>query len=305
MNKIILLVFLMVLTAPVMAQGLDNLSGNNKGPVEISADKTLEWLQKKKQYVANGNVEIKQGDVSIKADKIIADYRDDNKGGNVEIYQMTATTNVTIKNADSTVTGDKAVYNIDSGAMTITGNNLRLVSQNQIITANERLEYNTLNGEAKAIGSAKIQRADDIISANDITAQFGKDNTGKQTLKTAQAVGNAIITQAGDSLSANKITADFVQDSTGKQTLNTARANGNVRITTPDEIITGNNGIYNARNNTAEITGNVKVKRGPNTLEGARAQVNLTTNVSKMFGAPQSGKRVKAVFFPGSQKAGN
>lgn len=266
MNKILLLAFFMVFSSPLMAQGIDNLAGNNKKPVEISADKTLEWLQNKKQYVANGNVEIKQGDVTIKADKIVADYRDNNKGGNIQIYQVTATGNVTIKNVDSTVTGEKAIYNIDTGKITITGNNLLLITQDQTISATESLEYNSLNGQAKAVGNARIKRAGDTLTADIITADFTKNNAGKQILKTA-------------------------------------KANGRIKIVTADETLTGRNGIYNATNNTAEITGNVKIKRGPNTLEGARAQVNLATNVSKMFGAPQSGQRVKAVFFPSSQSS--
>jgi lipopolysaccharide export system protein LptA len=74
-----------------------------------------------------------------------------------------------------------------------------------------------------------------------------------------------------------------------------------VKITTPTEVLTGDYGIYKAETNTAEVKGNVKIVRGPNTLEGDRAQVDLNTNVSSMFGGEGTG-RVKAVFFPGSEK---
>lgn len=257
--------FLISLSFSAQAQNMPGMSSGGKQPVEISAGKTLEWHQKDKQYVADGAVEAKQGDVTILAEKLVADYRDDDKGGNVDIWQLTAEQNVTIKNTDSTATGDKAVYNVESGVATLTGNDLKLTTPDQVITAQERMEYDTLNGKAKAVGNAKIVQENNTLTASTLTASFKKDANGKQTLETANATGN-------------------------------------VTIKTPEETLTGDNGIYHATKNTAEITGNVKIVRGPNMLEGARAEINLTTNVSKMFGSPESGKRVKGIFFPGSEQ---
>lgn len=235
-------------------------------PIEISADNSLEWLQKQQQYVANGNVEVEQGDAKIFCNKLVADYRENKTTGSTDIWQLTAYDNVRIKNKDSTAQGNKAVYNIDTGLSVLTGNNLKLTLPDQTITASERLEYDINKGKAKAIGNAKIIRGQDTLNASTITANFSKDKNGKQALKTA-------------------------------------RANGNVKIKTLDETLTGNHAIYNAANNTAEVTGNVKIVRGPNTLEGARATVNLTTNISKIFGSPNNGTRVKGVFFPSSKNS--
>lgn len=239
---------------------------DNDTPIEISADNSLEWIQKDLQYIANGNVEVTQGTSTILCDRLVADYRENKITGNTEIWQLTAYDNVRLKNQDSTAQGNMAVYNIDTGINTLTGGDLKLTMPDQTITASKRLEYDMNIDKAKAIGNAKIIRGQDVLSANSITANFTKDKNGKQALKTATA-------------------------------------NGNVKIKTPDETLTGSNAIYNAANNTAEITSNVKIIRGPNTLEGARAQVNLTTNVSKMFGAPNKGKRVKGVFFPSSKSS--
>jgi len=246
------------------AQGINPVEGNKK-PVEISAGKTLEWHQKDKQYIADGDVEAKQGDVTILSNKLVADYRDNEKGGNVEIWQITAEKNVQIKNIDSTATSNKAVYNVETGIAVLTGGNLKLTTPDQVITAIQRMEYNTNNGQAKAVGNARIVRGSDTLTANTLTANFVKDINGKQTLKSASAIGNVI-------------------------------------IKTPEETLTGNNGFFNAKSNTAEVKGNVKIVRGPNTLEGDRAEINLKTNISKMYGSPKTGKRVKAVFFPGSNK---
>lgn len=265
MNKVSIIIIILFLALPAKAQSPSELTGDSDKPVEISAGKTLEWHQKEKQYVAEGAVEAKQGDVTLFAEKLVADYRDDEGGGNVEIWQLTATENVRIENVDSTATGDKAIYDVDTGQATLTGKDLKLTTPDQVITAQERMEYNSVKGVAKAVGNAQIVQDSDVLSAPTITANFAKDKNGKQVLKNANAVGG-------------------------------------VTIKTPDETLTGDNGFYNAANNTAEIKGNVKIVRGPNILEGARAEVNLTTNISKMFGSPESGKRVKGIFFPGSNK---
>lgn len=258
------LIILQTITTTAHAQDVPALSGS-KEPVEISAGKTLEWHQKDKQYIADGDVEVTQGDVTILADKLVADYRDDNKGGNVEIWQLTAQENVRIRNLNTTASSDKATYNVESGVAILTGGDLKLTTADQVITANERMEYDTIKGTARAVGNAKIVQKNDTLQANVIKAIFMKNDAGKQTLKTATASGNVI-------------------------------------ITTPSETLTGDNGFYNAQSNIAEIKGHVKILRGKNILEGDRAEVNLTTNVSKMFGNPDKGTRVKGVFFPGSTK---
>lgn len=258
---IFLISFLCVMASfPADAQ----LTNEQDSPIEISADNSLEWMQNDKQYIANGNVEVTQGDAQIFCDKLVADYRENEKTGSTEIWQLTAYDNVRLINAQSNAQGDKATYEIDSGLAVLTGKNLKLTTPDQIITARDKMEYNINNGKAKAIG-------------------------------------NASITQGTDRLTASTITANFIKDANGKQSLKTAQAQGGVTITTPDEVLTGDNAVYNAQNNTAEIKGNVRIKRGPNILEGARGEVNLTTHISKMYGTPNNGKRVKGVFYPSSK----
>lgn len=253
--KILFIALLILISLPVKAQDT---------PIEISADQNLEWRQKEKQYIANGNVEAVQGDAVINTDRLVADYKE-NADGKTEIWRLTATGNVRLSSQDNIVIGDNAVYLVESGQATVTGGNLKLTTPEETITARDSLTYNS-------------------------------------QLLVAQAIGNAKIVQQDKTLSASTITANFAKDSNGKQVLRNAKATSNVRITTPDETLTGNNGFYNAKTNIAEVKGNVKIVRGPNTLEGERAEVNLKTNLSKMFAAPNQGKRVKATFFPGSEK---
>lgn len=254
--------FLLMAMLPSGAFAQIDNTANNDQPIEISAGQALEWRQKDLQYIARGDVVITQGNSTIKADNVVADYRE-GKQSKTEIWRLTATDNVIISDADNIVTGDKGVYLIDGGIATMTGSNLKLTTPEQIITATEKMEYASDKGTATAIGNAKVVHGTDTLTAARLNVFFKQDANGKNALQKIDAVER-------------------------------------VKIVTTDEVLTGDNGTYNAANDTATINGNVKIKRGPNTLEGTRATVNLTSKISKIFGNEKTGGRVKGVFFPGS-----
>ena len=246
-------------------------SQNRKEPIEITADETLEWHRNQKQFIARENAQAVQGDVSIKASTLTADYIDGN-GQSMEINRVQADNNVRIRSRDTDAYGDKAIYEIDKGYAEMTGSDLKMVSPDQIVTARDRFEYWVTDGRLIAIGNARITRKN----------EQGEVNT----------------------LDADVITAYLKENAEGERVLDRMVAEGNVVITTPTETLTGQQGVYEANTNQAEVTGNVEIKRGPNTLEGSRATVDLDTSISKLFGGGRSG-RVKGVFYPGSEKSNN
>lgn len=253
------------------AQGL---STNSKDPLEVSADGTLEWQRGQKIFVATKNALAKQGDSSVAAETLTALYRD-GKTGSMEIWQVTAENNVVLKSRDSTAYGERAVYNLDQGLATMTGQNLKMISPDQTVTARDKFEYYVDDGRVNAIGNARVVRPK--------------------------------IEGGTDTLQADKISAILKENQKGEQVLHSLEAIGNVVIITPTETVTGAYGIYKADTNKADLSGGVRIKRGPNTLEGERAEVDLTTNISTIFGqknpagsAPGTG-RVRGVFYPGSE----
>lgn len=250
---------------------------NSAQPIEITALKSVEWQRTAKKYIARENVIIKQGDVTITSDIATADYRE-GATSSMEIYQLTADGKVIIDNGGNKAYGDKAVYDVDAAVATLTGTDLRLVSPDQVVTAKEKMEYFPNARQAKAVGNAKVVRDQDTLTANTITATF-KDNKSASPAKPANKSGAA-----------------------GTGNLDRLEAVGNVVIVTPTETLRGNRGIYHADTNTAEMFGKVKIERGQNIIEGERAEVDLTTNVSKMFGGDNGGGRVRGVFYPGSDK---
>ncbi len=236
---------------------------SSEAPLEITADNTLEWQRNDKTFIARGNALAKQGESSVSAATLTAHY-DDSKGG-MKVSRVLANDNVVIKSRDAEAFGTQADYDLDKGFAVMTGDNLRMVSPDQEVTAQEKFEYWVTEGKFIAIGSAKVKRATETLQADKIAAVM-KDNEK------------------------------------GQRVLETLEANNNVVITTPTEIVTGKYAIYRAKTNKAEIKGGVQIKRGLNVLEGERAEVDMTTKTSRIFGAAQNGGRVKGVFYPGSEK---
>ncbi|MBK6895891.1 MAG: ostA-like family protein [Alphaproteobacteria bacterium] len=231
--------------------------------LEITADGSLEWHRNEKFFRAKKNVRAQQGATVLTSALLTAHYTE-TKDEDMSIQQIEAEGGVVIESAQSKAYGERAVYDLNKGLATMTGKGLKLVTAQHTVTARERFEYWANEGRLKAIG-------------------------------------RAVAVQGEDRIEADTLSAVFVQNKEGKRVLKTLEAQGNVKITTPTEVLTGDYGIYKAETNTAEVKGNVKIVRGPNTLEGDRAQVDLNTNVSSMFGGEGTG-RVKAVFFPGSEK---
>ena len=257
-----------VLFASCLFSAHVSMAQTSDAPIEITADKTLEWHRGKNQYVANGNAAVKQGTTTIRGASITADYR---KGetSDTEIYRMTAKDAVSIEDSNGNATGDLLVYEVDSGIATMTGKSLKMTSPEQTVTATDKFEYHMNTGRLNAIGNAKVISGEHTLTAHQVSAFIGKEKTGKQSVDKMEATGR-------------------------------------VKIVTPDETLTGDRATYDAKNRKAIVVGNVKILRGQNELTGERAEVDLATNISKLFGnsiedGQVGGGRVRGVFYPSSK----
>jgi lipopolysaccharide export system protein LptA len=268
-SKLIFTLFTILTLLSSNAGAQQNIPSSSKEPLEITADGTLEWHRNDKNFIATKNALAKQGEVSIAAATLTAHYREV-PGNDMEIWQVTAKDNVVISSRDSKAYGQNAEYDLDKGFAVMTGNNLKMESADQTVTARDRFEYWTADGRLVALGRAKVIRP---------------------------KVGGGT-----DTLEADKVSAVLKEDAKGQRVLHSLEAEGNVVITTPTETVTGAYGIYKADTNKAELTGQVTITRGPNTLEGTKAEVDLNTNTSRMFGSGSPTGRVRGVFYPGSEK---
>ena len=240
-------------------------SQNNTEPLEVTAAESLDWDRTNKIFIARIDAIATQGEASIAAAMLTANYRDEDDQ-NFNIWQIEATSNVIITSKDSKAYGDHAIYNLDTAFATMTGHALKLTSPDQTVTARDKFDYYVEGGRLEAHGQAKVIRLEDTLEADLIIAHM-KDNAE------------------------------------GQRVLDRMEAKGHVVITTPTEIARGSYGLYRADTNKATLEGGVTITRGPNILQGNKAEIDLTTNTSRMFGGnPASGGRVRGVFYPGSEK---
>lgn len=230
-------------------------------PVTISAGKSLEWDRTGKAYTARQNVIVTHGAATLRSDLLVARYA----GGKSEtdIKTLEATGDVVIDSAPYTAYGDRAVYDVASGNAVLTGSALRITSGDDLLTARDRLEYDGKSNVMTARGAAKVVHGENTLFADTVSAWFEKDAKGKTA--------------------ARKVTAT-----------------GGVTIKTPKETATGDQGVYDLVTQQAVLTGKVRVLQGQNWLEGARADVDMNTGISRLSGG--NGKagdgRVTGVFYP-------
>lgn len=105
--------------------GPPRLSFDSKAPIEISAD-ALEVQDQTSQAVFTGNVNVKQADMLLRADRLEVFYAGgsvtDVTGGPSGIKKIEAKGNVFVTSKEDSAQGDSAVYEPDKGIVTMRGN---------------------------------------------------------------------------------------------------------------------------------------------------------------------------------------
>src|SRR3546814_647401 len=149
-------------------------------------------LRDAKTYTARGNARAASGEVEVLADVLIAYYREPAEGGegDSEIYLLEAAGSVRIKSPEGTVYGDKGRYKLDEQVFVMTGEDLRMVSKDDVVTARDSLEYWEGQRKAVARGAAQATHEDKQIKADVLTAIFEEDAQGELAAHRTDAVGN-------------------------------------------------------------------------------------------------------------------
>lgn len=283
---------------PVSAQQLDLSHG---GPIAITAQDGIEWRQNEQVVIARGNARAVRGNVTVIGDTLIAHYRkkaappapganapqgpqatpastggltlgDTDTSGN-EIYRVEAEGNVHVFTPTDHAEGDHAVYDLDQAVMMMTGKHLRLTTPNDVITARDDLEYWSQKHMAVARGDGVVVTTDGRRFAGDTLVAYttegqppGQPQAVHPTPEPASAPGTA----SNDTLAAS-----------GR--LQKVEAYGNVSVRTATDTVTGDRGVYVPDTGIARIAGNVRITRGQNQLNGAEAEVNFHTGVSRLL----------------------
>jgi lipopolysaccharide export system protein LptA len=277
------------------AQGLSLSGVSEDRPIEVSADHGIEWQQDAQVYIARGNAMAKRGTTEVHADTLTAHYRPikgtgtkaseskgsgaEETGGETEVYRLDADGHVTIKGERQTVVGDQAVYDVDQQIGIVTGKALKMTTATDVVTARDSLEWYDQKQIAVARGDAVAVRDTKVIRADVLTAHMTKDKSPPTAGKPDKAVPAAAQTKPRNA-------ATPLGDNDEGSKISRVDAQGHVLVSTETDVGRGDYGVYNAESGIATLLGNVTVTRGPNTVKGEYAVMDLNNNISRMMAAP-------------------
>src|SRR5690606_10116393 len=138
------------------AQSIGSFDMNQPdAPIIIDAQEGIEWRREEQVYIARGDARIARGDMAVYADTLTAYYRGDGTRAN-EIYRVEATGNVRLVSPGETVYGEFAVYDVERRVLVMTGGDLRVETENEVVTARDSLEYWQDDMIVVARGNAKV-----------------------------------------------------------------------------------------------------------------------------------------------------
>ena len=238
------------------AQGIQGLQSGGD-PLEINADDGIEWRRNEQLYIARGNARAARGDITVFADVLTAHYNKD-AAGKSDIDRIDMDSNVRIVSPSETVYGDRGAYDVINGILVLVGDDLRLESGQDLITARDSLEYWENKNMAVARGEAVATREDKRILADVLTAHFKPGPDEKLQLHRIDAYGN-------------------------------------VRISTATEYARGDRGVYYLDREFATLTGGVRITREENQMNGEYAEVDMKTGISRLLAGPPGSKSTARV----------
>jgi lipopolysaccharide export system protein LptA len=322
----LLVVALFVSLASATAQAQLGTTDNGV-PINIQADNGIEWQQDKELYIARGNAVATRGPATIKADTLIAHYRQVKPGANAapnaagggaapagngattdnntEIYRIEADGNVVITRDSRIVVGDHADYDMDQGIGVVHGKALKMTTATDVITARDALEWYDLKQIAVARGDAvAVRQGGRTIKADVLTAYMVKTGQPGQPGAPGQPAKPAAPPPTATAAKAPAPAGD-------ESKINRIDAQGHVVVINGADIGRGDYGVYNAVTDICTLLGNVTISRSADVITGQYAVMNLNTNISRILPAStlpgSTRQRVQGLFIkqdtPGSPGA--
>jgi len=137
----------------------------NDMPIEVTADKALEWDRANMVFTAKGNALISQGGSSINAATIKANYNESDDG--INIQSVLAEPNATLKQPTETLTANKINADFKDGVLsTITASgNVVLKTDKETLRGN-KATYNAIKRTIIVTGNVRIEQGDNILTGS-------------------------------------------------------------------------------------------------------------------------------------------
>ena len=215
-------------------------ANENLTQFRVEADKSIEYFEKQKIYVASGNAKASKGNFSIKAEKITAFMSKTKKSS---MNSIEAIGNVIIINEASKAKSGFARYNFKEKFITLKGNIQSIEAKKFKLTSKKFISFDDINKIAKSEGDVKLILSGPIsIFAKRMNANFDKINN---TLITASAYGNVKIETKLETITCNSAKFD--------NKTNLISLKGNVVIRKDNNVLSGEKGFMNLKTRKSRI----------------------------------------------------
>ena len=127
----------------------------------VKASDSLIWDSENQNYTANGNVEFKNDKFVAFADKMVANYVEEN---NKEIFTVVELfKNVIIKYEDETFKGDYAIYTRNDNIIKLSGD-VSIESQTRLLTGSELIA--DIDNNKRILNSANNESLVEVLLEN-------------------------------------------------------------------------------------------------------------------------------------------
>ena len=218
----------------------------NNSELVVEADKSIEFYEKEKYYLASGNAIASKDGITLKANTIKAFFDKKKK-----INKIIANGNASILKEGIIAKAGKVKYDFKNQFIVLTKNTPSFRSKEIFIKTKEILSFNNLKKLATGKGEVQVTLKSGIkIYSDHLIANFNNLNNSS---KKAKAKGNVIIITKNERTSSNFAFFD-------KKT-NLIKLKENVIITRNNSKITGELGVTNLKTGITKISGNKKNRR--------------------------------------------
>ena len=175
-------------TATGVPNAMQGFSQNRDKPIQIDAV-SLEMRDKDKAATFSGNVKVVQGDTTMLCKTLVVFYDNDQSGkksamkaatpgpaGSSSIKRLEAQGGVTVTQKDSTVTGDRGVFDMRTNTVTMHGN--VLLTKDKNVLRGDRLVVDLTTGVSRV--ESNSGRVQGVFQAAPSSAQQGGNGGGAQ-----------------------------------------------------------------------------------------------------------------------------
>ena len=231
-NNILYLLFLFFFKSAFANENINQL--------KVEAEKSIEYFEKQKIYVASGNAKASKGNIALNANKIKAFISETNRSN---ISDIEAIGNVIIKSEDIIAKSDFARYDFFKKFILLKGNYQSVKSKEFKLQSKKFISFDDINKIAESEGDVRLFLSGPIsISSKRISANFDKINN---SLISASAIENVKIQTKSETITCNTAKYD--------SKTNIINLEGDVTIKRNNSILNGEKGFINLKTRKSKI----------------------------------------------------